>query len=297
MKKLMIICCLMFVVFSLSACGYSKVPAGFEGVKINTLGGGKGAITTVDVGRHFYSVKYEMEKFPLFKQNYVWTKNPEEGSRNDESITFQSKESLAFNVDVGISYSVNKGKAADIYIAYHKGIEEITDVDMRNSVRDAFNRLGSSLDVESIYGSGKAAFVASVEEDVREYWGKQGITIHKVYLVGEMEPPPIVKESISKKIQATQIAQQRQNEVKQATAEANKKIEEARGKAESQKLAADATAYETLTEATAEAKGIALIQKQLSNSPKYIDFIKASKWNGVLPTMMMGDAVPMISVN
>ena len=124
----------------------------------------------------------------------MWTRDKTEGSDTDESVTFQSEESLTFNTDIGISYSVSKGSSAEIYRTYRKDIKQITDVDMRNSVRDAFNRLGSSRSVEDIYGAGKATFLADVEKDVSEYW-KPHILVHKLYLVGEMRPPASVKTS------------------------------------------------------------------------------------------------------
>lgn len=280
-----------------SGCGYTKVPAGYEGVKINTLGGDKGAIQTVKVGRHFYSLKYEMELFPLFKQNYVWTEDVTEGSRTNEAIVFQSKESLTFTANVGISYSVMPGWGDDLYLMYHKGIDEITDIDMRNSVRDAFNRLASSQSVEQIYGEGKAAFVDNVQKMVIEQWEPQGIRVHRIYLVGKMTPPPQVEKSIAAKIEATQKAQMRRNEVAESNAAADKKIAEARGEQESKQKLTDAAAYDIREKAKAEAEAISLIQKQLSESPMYVEFIKAQKWDGKLPTFMGGsDVVPMIAL-
>jgi regulator of protease activity HflC (stomatin/prohibitin superfamily) len=274
------------LILVVSVMGYTKVPAGYEGVKINTLGGGKGALEVKGVGRNFYNgIKYDFETFPLFKQNYVWTAGKTEGSRNDESITFQSKESLTFNTDVGISYSVIKGQSADIYADYRKDIEIITDIDMRNSVRDAFNRLGSQRSVEEIYGQGKSDFIKAVHADVSEYWTPY-MKIHKIYLVGEMRPPAEVKAAISAKIGATQKAQQRRNEVKQAEAEADKKIADARGTSESR-----------IKIAEGEAKAIELINETLARSPKYVEYIKANKWDGRLPQFVGGGAIPMITLN
>ena len=287
MKKLKWISIILFAFFmtTMIGCGYTRVPAGYEGVKINTMGEGKGSLINVGVGRYFYSWKWEMEKFPTFKQNYVWTADKEEGSPANEQVTFQSKESLTFHANVGISYSVNKGYSAELYAMYRKGIEDITNVDMRNSVRDAFNRLGSLRSVEEIYGEGKSAFVKAVHADVTKYW-EPHITIHKVYLVGEMAPPGEVKKSISAKIKATQMAQQRRNEVEQTEAEADKKIAKARGIKQSDILIAEG-----------KAKSIELIEEQLRKSPMYIEYIKAERWDGVLPQFVGGGTIPMINLN
>lgn len=296
MKKIYSLLVVLVLALLLCSCGATKVDQGYEAAKINTLGSGKGEIEVVGQGWHFFnSFKFDLIKNPIFAQEYVWTKNPEEGSRNDESITFQSANSLAFTADVGISFSIVEGASGLLYKKYHKSIKALVDTNLRNSVRDAFNRLASERDAETIYGKGKADFIAAVHADVQKFW-EGYLTIHKIYLIGKLEPPTQVKLAIAKKIEATQKAQQRRNEVAEAEAAADKQIAEAKGKAESRKLAADANAYEIERNAEAKAKAIKLVNKQLEKSPLYIEFIKAQNWDGKLPTYMMGQSVPMINL-
>jgi len=300
MKKISIVFTVLFcaaVVMSVTGCGYTKIPAGSEGVKVNTLGDDKGSITTVGVGRHFYSPKYEMYEFPLYKQNYIWTDNEEEGSPVKEGMRFQSKNALEFTANIGISYSVMPTRSGDLYKTYHKGIKEITQVDMRNSVRDALNRLACVRADEDIYGPGKSAFIAAVHEDLISYWLPQGINIHKVYLTGPLDPPAQVKKAIAKKIEASQKALTRQNEVAESKAKANKQIAEARGESESRKLQTDAAVYAITQEATAEAEAIRLVQEQLhEGGPEYTAYLQVTRWNGVLP-QYMGGGMPLPMIN
>ena len=76
---------------------------------------------------------------------------------------------------------------------------------------------------------------------------------------------------------------QRENEVAQATAEANKRIEEARGEAESTRL-----------KAIAEAEAINIKGEALKNNPSLVQLEAVNKWNGVLPTMT-GGVIPFIN--
>ena len=296
MKKFIQVIILLSIMM---VCGFgcTKIDKGYEGAKINTLGTDKGGVKILETGRVFYNpLKYDVITNPLFIQEYVWTASSDEGSETDESITFQSSNSLEFRADVGISFCMKKGQTGILYENYHKTVKQMIDTNLRNSVRDAFNRLGSKRDAEAIYGSGKAEFIKSIEQDVREFW-KESLDIKKVYLIGSLNPPEQVKNAIAKKIEATQKAAQRRNEVEQSKAEADKKIEEARGAAESAKLAADARAYQISTEAQAEAKGIELINTQLSKSKDYVEYVKAQKWDGKLPGFVGGNSpVPMINV-
>jgi regulator of protease activity HflC (stomatin/prohibitin superfamily) len=288
---------MFFAILSAMTTGCTKIDKGYEGAKINTLGSDQGEIQPLGTGWHFYNpLKYDIVVNPTYVQEYVWTKSIEEGSLTDESITFQSSNSLAFNADVGISIALIPGKSGVLYEKYHKTVDDVIKTNFRNTVRDSFNRVASSRDEENIYGSGKSDFVEEVEERVRGYW-KDYFEIRKVYLIGKLDPPLQIQEAISKKIEATQMAEQRRNEVEQSKAEANKKIEEARGVAESQRLEADAKAYKILTEATAEAKSISLVNEQLAKSPQYIEYIKARQWDGALPRFMGGkEPVPFLKV-
>lgn len=291
MKKYFVIMIFMLIFASMST-GCAKIDKGYEGAKINTLGTDKGETQILSTGRHYYNpIKYDIIRNPIFRQEYVWTSSKDEGSPTDESITFQSSNSLKFTANVGISFSLIPGKSGELYEKYHKNIRDMIDTNIRNSVRDAFNRAASDRDAEKIYGKGKNEFIKDVTKDVSEYW-KDFFIIHKIYLVGPLDPPAQIRAAINKKIEAIQKAQQRENEVAEAIASANKKIETQRGESESRKMEADAAAYELERIAEAEAKSIKLITDQLKRSPEYIELERVKKWNGALPQYMNGE-IPM----
>ena len=214
-----------------------KVPAGYVGVKVYLLGGSKGVDSEkLGVGRWFIGMNEELYLFPTFKQNYVWTKSSSEGNKNDESITFQTSEGLSINADVGITYSVDPTKVDLVFQKYRKGIEEITDVFLRNRVRDTFNLVASRYEVESAYGKEKAKMLEEVNQLLKEELTKEGLLIERVYLIGDFRLPETVIAALNAKIQATQKAQQSENELREAEAEAKKTVASARAEAESIRL-------------------------------------------------------------
>lgn len=217
--------------------GCQKVPAGYVGVKVYLLGGSKGVDSEkLGVGRWFIGMNEELYLFPVFKQNYVWTKSSHEGKAQDESITFQTKEGLEIGADVGITYAVDPSKVDLVFQKYRKGIEEITDIFLRNRVRDTFNLVASQYDVESAYGEGKAKMLEEVNKSLKEELSKEGIVIERIYLIGKFRLPETVVTALNAKIQATQKAQQSENELREAEAEAKKTIASARAEAESIRL-------------------------------------------------------------
>ena len=266
----------------LAACSY--VPAGNVGIKVNLLGGEKGVESEVlGVGRYWVGWNEELYVFPTFMQNYVWTAGVDEGSPNDESISFQTADGMTANADIGISYSIDPEKVSIIFQTYRRGVEEITDTFLRNMVRDALVKQSSNKPIEYVYGAGKSELLASVQKDVSDQVVSLGINIGKIYWIGEIRLPPTVIDSINAKNAATQMAQQRQNEVAQAKAEADKKIEDARGEAES-----------ILRVAEAQAKANKLLAESLTT--EFVQYQAITKWDGQLPKMTGSAAVPFIDV-
>lgn len=265
MKKIIMLAAMAIM---LAACG--KVPAGNVGVKVNMLGDNKGGVEVVSPGRYWLSWNEELYLFPTFTQNYVWTADSREGSPTDESISFQDKDGLTANADFGISYSIDDSKAGELFKKYRRGVDEITDVFLRNMVRDALVRESSTKSMETLYGEGKGELVDATTEAVRKQVASIGINIDKIYLIGEIRLPPQIIESINNKIRANQMAQQRQNEVAQSTAEANKKIEDARGDAES-----------ILKIAQAQAQANKILSESITDT--LVKYKSIEKWNGQLP--------------
>ncbi|RAO76610.1 prohibitin family protein [Dyella jiangningensis] len=270
-------------VLLLAAC--SKVPAGNVGVKFQMYGDDKGSLQELPPGRYWVGWGYEMYTFPTFTQTYTFTRSAAEGRPVDESISFQTSQGLTVNADVGITYHIDPSRVTLIFQKYRKGIDEITDVYLRNMVRDALVKEAASLDIESVYGKGKANLIEAVQRDVREEVGSVGIVVEKIYWIGELRLPENVVQSINAKIQATQMAEQRQNEVAQAQAEAQKVEAEAQGQAQAR-----------ITIAAAEAKAIALKGEALRQNPNVVQMSAIEKWDGRLPTYS-GGALPFLHIN
>lgn len=277
MKKIIAAALLLLV-------GCSKVPAGHVGIKVYLLGGSKGVDHEVlGVGRYWVGINEELYLFPTYEQNYTWTHSGKEGSPSDESITFQTTEGLNVNADVGISYHIRAADVAKVFQKYRRGLDEITDVFLRNQVRDAFNSAASSMPVEAVYGEGKTRLLEEVQKIVAEQVDPIGIEITKIYLVGTFRLPETVVAALNAKIEATQRAQQRENELREAEAEAKKKVAEAQGQAES-----------ILATAKAQAESNLAVSKSLT--PELIEYERIKKWDGKLPVTQLGNATPIINL-
>lgn len=280
--KLLLLLAAGLLCFNMTAC--SNVPAGYKGVKVYLLGKSKGVDHEVlSTGRYWIGMNEELYLFPVFTQNRVWTASKTEGSPIDESISFQTVEGLVVGTDIGISYHISPDKVSAVFEKYRKGIDEITTVYLRNMVRDGFVNVAGTMPVEEVYGKGKAALLSGVEEYVRKQVVPIGIIIDRIYLVGDMRLPREVIVAINTKIAATQKAQARQNEVAEASANADKAEAKARGEANS-----------ILKVASAQAEANRILARSLT--PELIQYRFAERWDGVLPKVT-GGATPLLNLS
>lgn len=257
----------------------SKVPSGYVGVKVYLLGSDKGVDTEeLGVGRYLVGLNEELFLFPTFSQNYTWT--------GDQRLSFQTKEGMEVSADVGITYAIAPDMVTTIFQKYRKGIDEITDVYLRNMVRDALVTEAGSRTAEAVYGEGKAEILANVQERVRAQVEPFGINIERIYWIGAVQLPPNMTAALNAKLQATQMAEQRRNEIHQAEAEAEKERERAKGIADA-----------TLTVAIAEAEAIRLKADALRANSDVATLNAIDKWDGKLPTYMAGSGdLPFIKL-
>lgn len=76
---------------------------------------------------------------------------------------------------------------------------------------------------------------------------------------------------------------------------AKNKTEEVKQLAEQTKISAQAQADSEFIKAEAEAKSIALLQEQIAKNPLYVEYLKATKWNGELPQAIGNEINPFIN--
>lgn len=294
--------CILFCICMVSIQGcsfFKKVEAGYVGVRVNLLGSEKGIESEVlGVGRYFVGINQELYLFPVFKQTVAWQGNQNNSYQRQPktagAFQFQSKEGLSMSADVSMSFTVQRDKVSILFDEYRKDINEITNVYLYNMVRDMMVQAASTRTAESLYGEGKNSFVQEVISLVKNKMEPVGINIDYIAIIGNVWLPDNVKQAIDEKVKAGQLAIQRETEVAVAKAEAEKEYAVAEGKARSKKAIADANAYALLTEARAQQEANRILSESLTHD--LIQYNTIIKWDGKLPSMMTGNAVPMISI-
>ena len=272
----------------LTGCERATVPAGYVGVKVDLYGDEKGVQQQeVGVGKYWLTWNEEIYQFPTFNQlnNY------------EQPFNFQTKDSMTVTAKIGVEYYVDRSKVTKIFQTYRKGVQEITDVNIRQNISDALIKEAGTMDIGTLAGDGKSQLLDRVTKTLKTKLDPVGIVIVKLSYTDDLGYPPQVTASINAKIEATQKALLRENEIQQTKAEAQKQIEAARGEAESKRLQAQGEADAKVALAKGEAESIQMRGDALRKNPEIMQLEAINKWNGVTPVYMTsGSQTPFVTL-
>ncbi|EKY9452678.1 SPFH domain-containing protein, partial [Escherichia coli] len=195
-------------VCTMGLTGCDRVEPGYVGIKVNKLGEDKGIGEVVGVGRQWTGLNTELYVFPTFKQMKTY----------DEPFTFQMSDGTAIGHKIGVAYLVNRDKVTTVFQTYRKGVDDITESDLRQKIADSLNRLASRMTTDSFIDGGKAQLLDNALKDIQKEMSPVGIEVLSLSWVGKPDYPKTVIESINAKVTANQRTLQRQQEVEQRKA-------------------------------------------------------------------------------
>jgi len=267
--------------FSLSAC--TRISPGHVGIVVNASGSNRGVQDYPAVtGRVYYNpFNTDVYEWPTYIQTAVWTHNKDEGHPVNEEITFTTKDQMQVAADISVAYQLKAEKVPYFYVKFRTSdMESFTHGYMRNMAREKFDEAAGHYSIEQIMGD-NAAFLKEARDNLQRDLEPIGVEISQFGFIGAPRPPQQVIDAINLKVQATQIALQKQIEVTQATADAQKQVAQAKGEAESKLIAAEA-----------EAESNRKIAASLS--PTLVQWEEVRKWDGKVPTVQSGSGSSLL---
>jgi regulator of protease activity HflC (stomatin/prohibitin superfamily) len=264
MKKIPIVLSILTV--GLAACGvlpgHVRIKPGYVGIKVEGYGSSKGVqnvtLATGDVA--YNPLTEQVFQFPTFEQNYVWTKDTNEQSPLDESITFNSAEGIVINADINVQFAFIPDKIPVVFQAYRQDADEITKTIIRSQVRDVINTAASKRKLTEIFGSGKGEMLAEIKQTLNQRLEKQGIRFDLITFVNALRVDAAVQQSLNETVNASFKAAEAQNRLKEA--EINLQI------------------------AKVKAQENQVTSKSLT--PQILQNKALEKWNGILPQSTSG---------
>ncbi len=121
-----------------------------------------------------------------------------------------------------------------------------------------------------------------IENELTPLLAEKGIIVQS-FAIENLSFDDAFESSIQAKVIAAQDALKMENKTREEEEKGKQTVIAAQAQADSVKLAADAQAY-----------AIEVVQEKLENSPNYIEYLKITNWNGVLPQVLSDGVNPFL---
>lgn len=258
------------VVSLIQPFGLERVDAGHKGLKVNLTGSERGVSNyQYKTGWVVYnSWTEQMLEFPTYQQHIEYDAQ--------EVIT---KGGFSATIKPSFNYSLKEESIGDMFVNLRLSTKEVEQGWLKNAIVSSVNDVANRWEVDAIFNR-REEFEASIITECNK-------RVSKWFTVSQLRtnivPPKALQEAIESKTKAIQQAQAEDQKAKTAEAEARKKIAIAKG-----------DSAQMVIQANAEALSIKIRQREIT--PEYVEYLKAGKWNGVLPTTMTGNSGTFLNI-
>ncbi|PCI28442.1 hypothetical protein COB55_03915 [Candidatus Wolfebacteria bacterium] len=209
--------------------------------------------------------------------NDMITYNVLQQSRTYES-SVMDKNGTEINVKVSVNFNPTRGKISFLHLKHGVGYpQSFIDVKVKGAIKNVIGRYT----YEEVYSTKREALEDEIDEILLTEFADNFITYNFSEIADVNLPENIAKEITNKETQKQTNLKAKEKE-KEEEYLANARIQKARGD------------ESILIKAQFEADAIRVKSEQLRKSPKYIEYIKAERWDGKLPNVMSGSGAGFI---
>lgn len=241
-----------------------------KGLKVNLTGTERGlAKYEYKAGWVLYNTwTEELHTYPTFQQHIEY----------DEQ-TVITKGGFAATIKPTFNYSLKVDAIGDMFVNLRLGVKDIEQGWLKNAIVSSVNDVANRWEVDNIFNQ-REQFEAAIVKECNK-------RVSKWFEVSQLRtniiPPKSLQQAIESKTKAVQEAQAAMQRKLVAEAEAQEKIAIAKG-----------DSAKTIINANASALAMKIKQRELT--PIYVEFIKASAWDGKLPSTIAGGSGTLLNI-
>lgn len=236
-----------------------------------------------------------IQEYPVTIQNYAMVLKSTEGSTTgDDSIKIQSSEGQQLNLDVVIQYQVIRDRAGQLYQDWGGAdISVVEDRVVRQYTRTQVPAIAAGYTWEQVVSSQRAEMTTKITEVLRSEFDRRHLNLIS-FGIREVHLPETLQQALNNKIQAQQQAEQQKYQLEQARIKADQDKVVAQGQA--QAIQAQAEGEAAATRIRADAQSEANLKLAASLTPALIQYEQLQRWDGKLP-LFTGGATPLINAS
>lgn len=166
-------------------------------------------------------------------EEYTMSKMNAGGKKvGDDSITALTKEGLEVSLDITVFYHLDEAQASEVYKNVGENFEEKI---VRPEIRSTIREVTAQFDAKEMYSDKREEANQLILSQLKEKLDKRGIIVEDT-LLRNVSLPANLAQSIQEKLQAEQEAQKYEFILQKESKEKERKIIEAEGQRDAQKI-------------------------------------------------------------
>jgi regulator of protease activity HflC (stomatin/prohibitin superfamily) len=267
---------LVILAISMIFGSFYTIQSGQEGVLLTF---NKAAPSGIQPGLHFkVPVVQKIIKFDVKTQKY------------ETGAAAASKDLQDVSANVAVNYHLAAGTTPQVFSEMGVHYEERV---IQPAVQEVVKAVTAKFTAEELI-TRRAEVSNDIFLTLRDRLQSRGLFVENIAITN-FQFSSSFTAAIEAKVTAEQASLEQKNLLEKVKYEAAQRVTNAEGQRDSTIAIATGEAESTRLNAQAEATKVGLIQAQLEKSPQYVDWVKATRWDGSLPNFYMtGSSNPLI---
>src|SRR5215211_3925924 len=261
------------------AASIKIVEAGNRGVLLNF-----GAVdTSVSLGEgiHFV-VPFRDNVIPIEVRTQKIVENAASASRDLQDVSTQ----------VALNYHVNPDTAQVLY--RQLGFDYANRV-IAPAIQESVKQVTARFNAENLI-TNRETVKSEIENQIKQRLASYNVEVETISIT-EFQFSEQFRRAVESKVEAEQRALQATNDLRRIEIEAQQAEAKAVGEQKANVAHAEGVRQANVLQAQGESEAIKIIDQQLRNNPRYLEWLKTQRWDGVLPLVTGGDgATPFIEI-
>jgi regulator of protease activity HflC (stomatin/prohibitin superfamily) len=200
-----------------------------------------------------------------------------------EDTTSASKDLQDVSTQVALNYHVNPDRAQVLY--QQLGFDYANRV-IIPAIQESVKQVTARFNAEELITK-RETVKNQIEEQITARLAAYNIIADAISIT-DFQFSQLFKQAVEAKVAAQQRALQAQNELRRIQIEAQQNEAKAIGEQKANIARAEGIKQSNVLQAQGEAQAITIIDQQLRNNPTYLEWLKATKWDGKLPLVTGG---------
>ena len=255
------------------------VEAGNRGVLLNF-----GAVDTsvsLAEGIHFV-VPFRDNVIPIEVRTQKIVEDAASASRDLQDVRTQ----------VALNYHVNADSAQVLF--RQLGFDYANRV-IAPAIQESVKQVTARFNAENLI-TNRETVKSEIESQIKQRLAAYNVEVETISIT-EFQFSEQFRKAVESKVEAEQRALQANNELRRIEIEAQQAEAKAVGERQASIARAEGTRQANVLQAQGEAEAIRIIDVQLRENPRYLEWLKTQRWDGVLPLVTGGEgATPFIQI-